>query len=239
MRTVIIKAFLVGTVSLGVAMALIFSLVNLLGERFEASMFISAVLGSYGIGSTVSGYLFVQSARYRQALIDLADTHHQLTYAHRLLAERVRRDGMTGMLNRTTFVAELEKYAENREPGALLIIDADHFKVINDSYGHLAGDAALLSIVEAITVATDERAAAARLGGEEFGVFLAGDDMRAALRAAENPARRRSHRFSTQRNRPCAAFGLDRHGDSSRRLDGRGSHPQRRPSSLRGEGDRP
>lgn len=148
-------------------------------------MFISAVLGSYGIGSTVSGYLFVQSARYRQALIDLADTHHQLTYAHRLLAERVRRDGMTGMLNRTTFVAELEKYAENREPGALLIIDADHFKVINDSYGHLAGDAALLSIVEAITVATDERAAAARLGGEEFGVFLAGDDMRAALRAAE------------------------------------------------------
>ena len=185
MRTIVVKSFLVGTASLAVALALIFSLVHLFGERFEASMFVSAVLGSYGIGSTVSGYLFVQSARYRQALLDLADTHRQLTDAHTMLAERARRDGMTGMLNRTSFMSGLQARAERRACGALLIIDADRFKAINDVHGHMAGDEALVAIVAAIRAVTDEHILAARLGGDEFGICLDGVDAEAAIRSAE------------------------------------------------------
>lgn len=185
LKTITFKAFLVGTASLAVAFVLIVALVTLLGERFETSMWISAVLGSYGIGSTVSFYLFRQSEQYRAALFDLADTHEQLADAHRLLAERACRDSMTGMYNRAAFMDRLEKAAARKESGALLIVDADHFKAINDGFGHQAGDRALLAIAGAIDNAFGGHGFTGRLGGEEFGVFLLGADLARATAIAE------------------------------------------------------
>ena len=57
---------------------------------------------------------------------------------------------MTGMLNRESFFAALEGSRRKSDRGALLIIDADHFKKINDGFGHLVGDEALLAIAAAI-----------------------------------------------------------------------------------------
>ncbi|MFZ1680461.1 MAG: GGDEF domain-containing protein [Rhizobiaceae bacterium] len=174
-----------GTASLAVAVVLIVALVNLFGERFETSMWVSAVLGSYGVGSTVSFYLFRQTEQYRAALFDLADTHEQLADAHRLLAERACRDSMTGMYNRAAFMDRLGKQAARKESGALLIVDADHFKAINDTYGHQAGDRALLAIAGAIDTAFGGHGFTGRLGGEEFGVFLIGADLARATAIAE------------------------------------------------------
>lgn len=185
MRTIVFKAFLVGTAALATALVLIITLVTAFGEQFETSMWVSAVVGSYGIGSTVSGYLFVQSMRYRTALLDLADTHKQLKEAHGLLADRARRDGMTGMLNRAAFLGDVEAAACRRATGALMIIDADRFKAINDTYGHMTGDAALLSIVAAIRESIRAADPAGRLGGEEFAVFMRDVTPTIALAAAE------------------------------------------------------
>ena len=81
---------------------------------------------------------------------------------------------MTGMLNRENFFALLDSSRRKTDRGALLIIDADHFKKINDSFGHLTGDAALLEIAAAISRGVRSGDVLGRIGGEEFGAFLVG-----------------------------------------------------------------
>ncbi|MFI0843398.1 GGDEF domain-containing protein [Mesorhizobium sp. IMUNJ 23232] len=110
-------------------------------------------------------------------------------------------DGLTSCLTRIAFTtlvdAYLEKVAaeESRREGALLVIDVDHFKTINDSFGHDRGDEALKVIADTIKGAVREIDLVGRLGGEEFSVFLPGLDadrtaavaerIRAAINAAE------------------------------------------------------
>ena len=69
--------------------------------------------------------------------------------------------------------------------GALLIIDADHFKTINDNFGHLTGDEALLLIASAIGRGVRSGDILGRIGGEEFGAFLVGATQEEAKRVAE------------------------------------------------------
>ena len=92
---------------------------------------------------------------------------------------------MTGMLNRESFFAALEGSRRKSDRGALLIIDADHFKKINDNFGHLTGDAALLEIAAAISRAIRVGDILGRIGGEEFGAFLVGASDKEAIRVAE------------------------------------------------------
>jgi diguanylate cyclase (GGDEF)-like protein len=67
----------------------------------------------------------------------------------------------------------------------LLIIDADHFKRINDNFGHLTGDEALLAISSAITRSVRQGDVLGRIGGEEFAAFLVGADQDETHRVAE------------------------------------------------------
>lgn len=173
-RGIAVKAFLVGTAALVVAIGLILTLVELFGEQFQTSMWVSAVLGCYGIGSTVSGYLFIQSERYRAALLELAETHAKLADAHGRLAKDATHDAMTGMLKRAPFIATLADFAERRMQGSLMIVDADRFRSINDTYGHAEGDAALLVIAGLIRQSIRPGDIAGRLDGAEFGVYLPG-----------------------------------------------------------------
>src|SRR5205085_1599666 len=96
-------------------------------------------------------------------------------------------DALTGLRNRRKFDdvidAEWRRAARQATPIALLMIDADHFKAYNDSFGHQAGDQALVSI--AICISDSVRRAgdcAARYGGEEFAVLLPGLAAMDALR---------------------------------------------------------
>lgn len=94
----------------------------------------------------------------------------------------VKYDGLTGALNRSHF---LDHVRASQTDGMLLIIDADHFKKINDEYGHDVGDEALKALVHAVTTAVGDHGVVARLGGEEFGVHLPGVSQKAgALMAA-------------------------------------------------------
>ena len=99
-------------------------------------------------------------------------------------------DALTGLGNRRHFDAMLEKEWNRalraRGPLALLMIDADHFKVLNDSFGHQAGDAALVEIAGCIA-SQAQRASdcAARYGGEEFALVLPGLSLAEAIELGE------------------------------------------------------
>jgi diguanylate cyclase (GGDEF)-like protein len=106
------------------------------------------------------------------------------------LEELATTDALTGLRNRRKFDAlidaEWRRAARQKTPIALLMIDADHFKSYNDTYGHQAGDQVLVCI--AICISDSVRRAgdcAARYGGEEFAVLLPGLAAMDALRVAE------------------------------------------------------
>jgi len=118
--------------------------------------------------------------------------------AERKLEEMATTDALTGLKNRRKFDAEMDvewrRAARNKTPVALLMIDADHFKTYNDSYGHQAGDQVLVGI--AICISDSIRRAGdctARFGGEEFAVLLPGISTIDALGVAENIRRKVEH----------------------------------------------
>ncbi|MCS6811830.1 MAG: GGDEF domain-containing protein [Tepidimonas sp.] len=90
-----------------------------------------------------------------------------------LLSER---DALTGLPNRRAFEAralqELDRASRAGETPLLLMVDLDHFKAINDRYGHGAGDVVLRAVAQALQAAVRPMDTVARLGGEEFGVLL-------------------------------------------------------------------
>jgi diguanylate cyclase (GGDEF)-like protein/PAS domain S-box-containing protein len=123
--------------------------------------------------------------------------HVQKVYVLRDLSDRARltqalqlasRDPLTGLFNRRRFEEELAmRVAECRRHGtvgALLLIDLDRFKPVNDCYGHAAGDAALRAVADVLLSRTRECDLAARLGGDEFVVLLSHTSEAGALACA-------------------------------------------------------
>jgi diguanylate cyclase (GGDEF)-like protein len=92
---------------------------------------------------------------------------------------------MTGALNRETFFSSLQDASREDRPGALLIADADHFKRINDTYGHRYGDAALRAIADSIKSVLRPEDFWGRIGGEEFAIYLEGVTKRQAGEIAD------------------------------------------------------
>ena len=101
----------------------------------------------------------------------------ELAVAHRELARIAAEDSLTGCLNRGAFITLVDAYltqvnAKNDLYGSLLVIDVDHFKAVNDQFGHPVGDGALRVIARAIKAALRANDLVGRVGGEEFAVFL-------------------------------------------------------------------
>jgi diguanylate cyclase (GGDEF)-like protein len=109
--------------------------------------------------------------------------------ADRETYELATTDSLTGVYNRRTFkeLAEpqLSRSRRARMPVSLLMLDLDHFKRINDTYGHLAGDDVLKAFANLVTKCLRKEDLLARYGGEEFVVLLPGDSQNAAFRLAE------------------------------------------------------
>ena len=93
-----------------------------------------------------------------------------------MLERLSRTDGMTGLLNRRAFMEELERRVAHQRrtgrPGALMYIDLDNFKAVNDRFGHQRGDEAIRSLARIATAAVRVGDLAARLGGDEFALWL-------------------------------------------------------------------
>jgi len=98
-----------------------------------------------------------------------------------LIREHIRRhaaeseattDGLTGIANRRHFLRSAEKRIASGLPCAVLLIDLDRFKPVNDTYGHAAGDAVLVAVANRIEQALPVDHFAGRLGGDEFAILL-------------------------------------------------------------------
>jgi diguanylate cyclase (GGDEF)-like protein len=104
----------------------------------------------------------------------------ELAIAHRRLTVYASTDSLTQVMNRSAFTTLVDAYLSEvrahaqRRHGALLVIDADHFKRVNDDFGHDRGDEALVAIARAIKAMIRSPDLVGRIGGEEFGVFLPG-----------------------------------------------------------------
>ena len=93
-------------------------------------------------------------------------------------------DPLTGLYNRRGFVSRVEAALATAEPVALILLDLDHFKAVNDGFGHDAGDRVLFAVAAALRALSGE-AIVGRLGGEEFGVVVVNGDSAALARLAE------------------------------------------------------
>ena len=117
-------------------------------------------------------------ARYRNQLLSQIED----------LSEMVYRDELTGLYNRRHFYevarVEIEKSKISKRPLAIVIMDLDRLKVINDEHGHNVGDAVLANLGRVIAAHTRSDDVPARLGGDEFGIVMPGTDKRGCFALA-------------------------------------------------------
>jgi diguanylate cyclase len=103
-------------------------------------------------------------------VLDMLRVQHDMI---RRVDARIMFDMMTGLYNRNHF---LDSMRASQESGPIMIVDADHFKAINDSHGHAVGDEALRILANAVQQCVGQAGIVGRLGGEEFGIFMPGKD---------------------------------------------------------------
>ena len=136
---------------------------------------------SYLVANMASVPLLMQQHIVAQQLISagLTACFALLTFAFSIMCKErltnelhrlVRYDSLTGALNRAPWRTEFNSHFERGRQFSILLFDIDHFKSVNDAYGHSAGDAVLQSIVACARVLFGERVG--RLGGEEFAVIV-------------------------------------------------------------------
>ena len=129
-------------------------------------------------------------------------TLREVTERRRLeerLTEQAFHDPLTGLGNRSLFTAQVSgavaDTAHTATAAAVLFVDLDDFKVINDGYGHVVGDAFLKDVGRRLTAVTGPAGVAARVGGDEFAVLVQGPD---AAEAADHVADRITTTFAEQ-----------------------------------------
>lgn len=102
---------------------------------------------------------------------------------HQATALRARQDGLTGLPNRTAFMEELTASLSRPGEAAVIFLDLDGFKSINDNFGHGAGDDFLKASAARLSAAAGPGTVLARMGGDEFAIAVSGPDARALANA--------------------------------------------------------
>ncbi|NNF98390.1 MAG: GGDEF domain-containing protein [Desulfobacteraceae bacterium] len=143
----------------------------------------------------------------------------------RNLTEKTTRDGMTRLINYQFFHElldrEVERAYEDKNSLSLIIGDIDHFKAINDTYGHLAGDEAIKSVADCLTRSMKDAYYVARYGGEEFAIILFNTPLRSALLVAQTLRKRiesMNLHFEDNRFSLTMSFGVAAANDPDNRL---------------------
>ncbi len=132
--------------------------------------------GVYRWTSMTTRILYDKTGRSVSLIGKITDIDEKKMEELRLQAQ-ARHDSMTGLLNRTAFQEEAEKILERAKgmgklTPAMLIVDIDKFKQINDNYGHLYGDTIIVALAEVLRSVFGEEAAIGRFGGDEFTILM-------------------------------------------------------------------
>ena len=129
--------------------------------------------------ASLLGYLVVDAVQSRRLFrrlaareLELASTNESLRAQTQRLTQRALHDPLTGLLNRGGFAASLEQHGAQRDetlfPMALVFVDIDHFKRINDAHGHAVGDSVIQGVARIVREHVQRDDLVARWGGEEF-----------------------------------------------------------------------
>jgi len=129
---------------------------------------------------------FERLMRETRRLIGRSDrTEREMHALTQQLQYRATHDGLTGVFNRSAVIEQTSK-ALRLERTVMILLDIDEFKKVNDDFGHPAGDAVILGVVDCLRRIVGERGAIGRIGGEEFTVVLPRLDLTDALQLAES-----------------------------------------------------
>jgi len=125
-----------------------------------------------------------------QISLQTAQNANQLEAKNRQLEEKIVRDALTGAYNRgklNEYIDEqFARATREKTPLGVIFFDVDHFKTLNDTHGHAAGDAVLIALARTASEQAPDGALVGRYGGEEFMVVMPGCDRKASARAAEH-----------------------------------------------------
>lgn len=168
------------------------------GPHPQWSVFLGIPLKVHGepVGLTILGRKEDDFHAEEIQWLSILSTAAALAFRNAQLYERIRyqaeRDGLTGLYNHRVFQEKLESYLENakRENAtfkeiSLLLLDIDHFKQMNDTYGHPFGDQVLKRVAGAIQENVRSYDVVARYGGEEFAIILPGCNAITAMKVAD------------------------------------------------------
>lgn len=145
---------------------------------------ISASLSIVGAFPTFA-YFYHQHLKITELNERLKQTNEELRMMYTHSKRDASVDNMTKLLNREHFFAAVRNRRRSIDYGSLLILDIDHFKSINDTYGHQVGDKALQSVAETMLFTLRDSDVLGRIGGEEFAAFLPSPKLEDAITAAE------------------------------------------------------
>jgi diguanylate cyclase (GGDEF)-like protein len=152
-----------------------------------AAILLFVVLGSKIVPATLAGVQLGESSSTLEvafllniAIIlfgwrrskDLKDALEAYEAAERLAQRNANTDPGTGLANRRELMRSLTEMIDARTPGVLLVLDLDHFKRVNDLYGHAAGDRMLKTVAEALERSAPATSCCARTGGDEFAMLF-------------------------------------------------------------------
>lgn len=200
-----ITPFILATISVGVILLLrpLIATINysialgVLGFCITRCNFSSEVLLSIHVNSFASALLGLgvsmlvwqrQTILTRQSY-QIAEQKSELEVKNQELELLATRDALTGLMNRAQFVRSMNLIAdqagETESEAAIMMIDIDHFKAVNDQFGHPAGDQVLIEIAQVMVKNLPNNAVLARLGGEEFIVLLPNTTLELGTKIAE------------------------------------------------------
>lgn len=137
---------------------------------------------NYALFSQTAGAVFAIAVALTMLVILVRDTFLEM-------AARSETDTLSGLLNRRGFerraAAAMAAAVDQGLPVSLVIADIDHFKAVNDSFGHAAGDNVIAAFAALLGTAASDHHVAGRIGGEEFAIVLPGTNLMAARLFAE------------------------------------------------------
>lgn len=140
-------------------------------DRFWPALNMSIMI-PWAIAIPLGLYMSKQRFKFFKMTAMLKKARINLQQANRALELRANFDGLTGLLNRDSFFSRVDQMRADQPTNVLMIVDVDHFKDINDSFGHPVGDQALILLGKIFQKIVRQNDLIGRIGGEEFGIFL-------------------------------------------------------------------